>query len=140
VKSNLYGKRRTFSFLISFLSSPFRVILHSISLISNLHLFNNIVNFIFVFSSFFACLFVIYPISLFRQLIHNDCTPYSAIFGIIFHPYYKFHKTSLTKFLVVYRSLWKMSQRLCQNTADKVEQTNNSLYYMKCFNNAPFVL
>jgi hypothetical protein len=29
-----------------------------------------------------------------------------------------------------------MSQRLCQNTTDKAEQTNNSLYYMKCFNNA----
>jgi hypothetical protein len=29
-----------------------------------------------------------------------------------------------------------MSQRLCQNTTDKTKQTNNSLYYMICFNNA----
>jgi len=54
----------------------------------------------------------------------------------MFHPYYKFHKTSLTKFLVVNRLFWKMSQRLCQNTTDKAKQTNNSLYYVECFNNA----
>jgi prepilin signal peptidase PulO-like enzyme (type II secretory pathway) len=56
----------------------------------------------------------------------------------MFHPYYEFHKTSLTKLLDVYRSLWKMSQRLCQNATDKSKQTNNSLCYeyMKYFNNA----